>query len=104
MSEHIDRVIAAGANLTARMTPEQRALAVASPSPESVGKTQQAQLAGFGWGGAGFGGIGAFGFPAIGFGGLGFGGTGFGFSRSVAFGTGFGAGCGFGACGGVGFW
>jgi hypothetical protein len=98
MSEHIERVIAAGASLTARMTPEQRALAVApAASPESIGKTQQAQLAAFGWGGLGAGwggGFGAFAFPAfgLGFGGLGFGGLGFG-----------GFGCGLGACGGLGF-
>jgi hypothetical protein len=96
MAAHIDQVLAVGANLAARMTPEQRTAVAAPPAAESVGKTQQAQLVGFGWPGAiGFGGFGAFGFPAFGAFGLGFGSV--GFASSMGFG-GFacGAGCGLG--------
>jgi hypothetical protein len=95
MIAHIDQVLAVGANLAARMTPEQRTAVAAPPAAESVGKTQQAQLVGWGWPGAvGWGGFGAFGFPAFGAFGLGFGGLGF---AGLGFG-GFacGAGCGLG--------
>jgi hypothetical protein len=93
MSAHIDQVVAAGANLTARMTPEQRTAAVAAPPAESLGKTQQAQLAGWGCT-AGWGGIGAFGFPAFGGFGLGFGGLGLGGFGGFACGRGCGVGFG----------
>jgi hypothetical protein len=73
ISAHIDHVLAAGASLAARMTPEQRTAAVTPPAAESVGETQQAQLAAWGWPGfGGWGGYGAFAFPAT-YGNLGWG-------------------------------
>jgi hypothetical protein len=82
LQAHIELVLQAGERLASQMTPEQRTAAAAPPAEEKVGTTEQAQLAGWGWGGAaGFGGFGAFGFPAMGgfgWGGLGFGGLGFG--------------------------
>ncbi len=89
ISAHIDRVLETGAALASRMTPEQRA-AVVTP-PENIGKTEQAQLVGFGWPGAvGWGGLGAFGFPA-GYG-LGFGlnGVGLGWGGGWGWGNGLG--------------
>jgi hypothetical protein len=70
VQEHIDHVLQVGAQLASQMTPEQRAEAATPPSAEKIGKTEQAQLAAWGWPGfAGWGGIGAFGFPgAFGFG------------------------------------
>jgi hypothetical protein len=104
VKDHIELVLQTGERLASQMTPEQRAAAVAPPQAENVGKTEQAQVAGWGWGGlGGFGGLGAFGFPGmfgLGFGGLGLGGLGFG-------GLGFG-GLGFGGLGfgglGTGGW
>ncbi len=101
VSAHIDQVLAGGASLAARMTPEQRTAAVAAPPAESVGKTQQAQLVAFGYPGAiGWGGYGAFGFP--GYAGFGYGGYGWGGGFARGFSTGFGGACGLG-CGGIGF-
>ena len=84
---HIDAVLAGGARAVSEMTPEQRAR-VAAP-PETLGKTQAAILAGWGWPGmAGWGGFGAFGWP-----------------NTFMFGGG--CGLGFGACGtglGLGGW
>jgi hypothetical protein len=84
---HIDAILAGGARAASEMTPEQRALAAAPPAPETLGKTQAAQLIGWGWPAtAGWGGYGAFGWPTTYMGGMG---------------------CGFGACGyglGMGGW
>jgi hypothetical protein len=82
---HIDAVLVAGARAASEMTPEQRALVAATPAPETLGTTQAAQLAAWGWPGmAGWGGYGAFAWP----------------TTYGAFG-----GCGFGACGlGLGGW
>jgi hypothetical protein len=64
VQQHIDQVLDAGEKLTSTMTPEQRAALATPPAAEKVGKTQQAQLAAWGWPGtAGWGGYGAFGFP-----------------------------------------
>ena len=61
---HIERVVQEGAGLAPLMTPEQRAQVTASPPPEKLGATQQAQIAAYGWPYAGgWGGYGAFGFP-----------------------------------------
>jgi hypothetical protein len=90
-SAHIDHVLAAGAALAARMTPEQRTAAVAPPAAEAIGKTQQAQLAVWGYPGAiGWGGFGAFAFPVT-YAGFGWGGYGA-----------YGLGCAYG-CGGLGW-
>jgi hypothetical protein len=63
---HIEHVLQAAEKLSPQLTPEQRAAVVAPPETEKVGKTQQAQLATWGWPGAmGWGGYGAFGFPAM---------------------------------------
>ncbi len=79
---HIGRVLDQGEKLAAQMTPEQRQAAVTPPPAERVGKTQQSQLAVWGWPGfAGWGGFGAFGFPGIwgpAWGGIGWGGLGWG--------------------------
>jgi hypothetical protein len=94
-SAHIDHVLASGASLAARMTPEQRTTAVAAPSEESVGKTQQAQLVAWGWPGAiGWGGFGAFAFPVT-YAGFGWGGAGFGWG-GAGFGCAYGCGLGWG--------
>jgi hypothetical protein len=64
--EHIDEVLRTGADLAARMTPEERAAASAPPAPETTSKTQQAIVSGWGWPNyGGFGGYGAFGFPGM---------------------------------------
>jgi hypothetical protein len=97
-SAHIDHVLAGGASLAARMTPEQRTAAVAAPAAESIGKTEQAQLVGWGYPGAiGWGGYGAFGFPAT-YAGFGYGGYGAGYG---AYGAGYGLGCAYGCGRGV---
>lgn len=78
---HIDEVFETGKNLASQMTPEQRRGAITPPKKEQLGRTQQAQLVGWGWGTpVGFGGLGAFGFPGMyGWGnGVGFYGTGLG--------------------------
>jgi hypothetical protein len=91
VKDHIELVLQHGERLAAQLTPEQRAEAAAPPAPEKIGKTQQAQVTGWGWPGyGGWGGYGAFGFPAmynlgygyaspyLGYGGLGYGGLGYG--------------------------
>jgi hypothetical protein len=86
---HIDAILAGGARAASEMTPEQRAQVAAPLAAETLGKTQAAILAGWGWpamGGMGFGGYGAFAWPT-----------------TYMMGTG----CGFGACGyglGMGGW
>jgi hypothetical protein len=86
---HIDGVLAAGARLASEMTPEQRTQAAAPPTVETIGKTQQAIIMGWGWPTlAGFGGYGAFAWP-------------------TTYMYGAGCGWGFGACGyglGMGGW
>jgi hypothetical protein len=96
VQEHIDSVLQLGERLASQMTPEQRAEAAAPPASEKVGKTEQAQVAAWGWPGfAGWGGIGAFGFPAM------FG-VGWGTSAAWGWSSGFATACGLG-CGGW-FW
>jgi hypothetical protein len=96
-SAHIDHVLAAGASLAARMTPEQRTAAVAAPAAESIGKTEQAQLVAFGYPGAiGWGGFGAFAFPAT-YASFGYGAYGMGYGAGYgAYGLGCAYGCGLG--------
>jgi hypothetical protein len=66
LQAHIEQVIQTAAGLASQMTPEKRAQVTASPPPEKLGATQQAQIAGFGWPNAGgWGGYGAFGFPGF---------------------------------------
>jgi hypothetical protein len=66
VKDHIELVLQTGEKLVTQLTPEQRAAAVAPPAAERVGRTQQAQVAAWGYPGvAGFGGYGAFGFPAM---------------------------------------
>jgi hypothetical protein len=107
---HIDKVIETGEQVAPQMTQEERDKAVTPP--EHLGATHEAQLAGWGWGGAGgFGGLGAFGFPGMFGGGFGFPGVGWGGLGGAALwsfpAAGFG-GCGVGLCGGLGgggwFW
>jgi hypothetical protein len=103
---HINRVVNAGKKLAPQMSPEQRKQAVTPP--EKLGKTQQEQLAGWGWGnGVGFGGLGAFGFPGMwgGLGGLGaFPATSFyGPALGLYGGTGLGGGWGWPGYGGWGW-
>jgi hypothetical protein len=98
MTAHIDQVLQAGAALASRMTPEQRTAAVTPPQAENIGKTQQAQLAAWGYPGAiGWGGYGAFAFP-VGYGlGYGLGGIGYGLGYGgwgYGYGTGYGLGWG----------
>lgn len=67
VQEHIDQVIQSAVRLASQMTPAERTAAATAPPLESLGKTQQAQIAGFGWpAAAGWGGLGAFGFPGYG--------------------------------------
>jgi hypothetical protein len=86
---HIDAILAGGARAAAEMSPEQRAQAAAPPAAETVGKTQAAIIAGWGWPAfGGFGGYGAFAWP-------------------TTYMYGGGCGMGFGACGyglGMGGW
>jgi hypothetical protein len=66
---HIDGVIATGEKLATEMTPEERKQA-ATPAPEKVGSTEQAEVHAWGWPAVGaWGGLGAFGFPGMFYGG-----------------------------------
>jgi hypothetical protein len=79
---HIETVLDTAEKLASQMTPEERAAAVLPPVAEKIGKTEQAQIYGWGWPSyGGWGGYGAFGFPGmyglgygLGWGGLGLGG------------------------------
>jgi hypothetical protein len=103
VKDHIELVLQTAEKLASQLTPEQRAEAAAPPPPEKVGKTQQAQVAAWGWpGAAGWGGYGAFGFPAMYSLGYGYN---TGYSTSSSFGTaistGYSSSCGLGlGCGG----
>ncbi len=99
VQRHIENVLAQGEQLTSQMTPEQRAQGTAPADEEHVGKTAQAQIAGWGYPGyLGWGGYGAFGFPYYGLGwgngiGLGWGNT-YGLGYGVGYGAGYGLGYG----------
>jgi hypothetical protein len=87
---HLDEILKAADTLAPKMSPEERAQAVQPPAEEHVGKTQQAQIAAWGWPGyGGWGGYGAFGFPGM----YGYG-TGYGTGYGVGYGTGYGVGYG----------
>lgn len=63
---HIDEVFETGKKVASQMPSDQRTKAVTPPPKEQLGRTQQGQLAGWGWGSPyGFGGLGAFGFPSM---------------------------------------
>jgi len=115
VQDHINDVLSHGEKAAASMTPEERTQLAQPPAKENVGKSQEAQCAYWGWGGAygypGWGGWGAFGWPYYGTGLYGYGGYGgYGYGYPY-YGTGWGS-CGYGygysvsyasSCGGIGW-